>query len=119
LKSVSAQVQQLTTERDAAQSKLEATDAELAKAKEATQQANAKASELENAANQAKDAEAQRAQIQSALDEANKELCNQAQSENCYKTRQGQQQSANPARSDRARGKKVRMRSGHAICFRS
>jgi hypothetical protein len=33
--------------------------------------------------------------------------CNQAQSENCCKTCQGQQQSANPARSNRARGKGV------------
>ena len=33
--------------------------------------------------------------------------CNQAQSENCYKTCQGQQQSANPACSGRARGKRV------------
>ena len=33
--------------------------------------------------------------------------CDQAQSENCYKTCQGQQQNANPARSGRARGKRV------------
>jgi multidrug resistance efflux pump len=46
----------------------------IAKAKEATQEASAKASELENTANQAKDAEAERTQIQSALDEANKEI---------------------------------------------
>ena len=32
---------------------------------------------------------------------------NQAQPENCCKTCQGQQQSANPARSDRVRGKGV------------
>src|SRR5262245_6849828 len=38
LKSVSAQVQQLTNEKDAAQSKLEATDAELGKVKEAAEQ---------------------------------------------------------------------------------
>jgi peptidoglycan hydrolase CwlO-like protein len=56
------------------QSEFEALENELAKAKEATQEASAKASELENAANQAKDAEAERTQIQSALDQANKEI---------------------------------------------
>src|SRR4029453_1140101 len=43
LKLASAQVEQLTRERDAAQSKLESTNAELAKAKEAAEQANTKA----------------------------------------------------------------------------
>ena len=81
LKSVSAWVEQLTTERDAAQSKssenqsqLEAMQNELAKAKEATQQANAKATELETAANAAKDAEAERSKLQAALDQANAEV---------------------------------------------
>jgi phage gp36-like protein len=47
---------------------------ELAKAKEATEQANAKAADLENVANEAKDAEADRTKIQSALDQANAEI---------------------------------------------
>ena len=47
---------------------------ELAKAKEATQQANAKATELENVANEAKDAETERTKTQSALDQANAEI---------------------------------------------
>lgn len=47
---------------------------ELAKAKEATQQANAKATELETAANAAKDAEAERSKLQAALDQANAEI---------------------------------------------
>jgi predicted nucleic acid-binding Zn-ribbon protein len=71
----------VSAERDAAQTKLsenqsefEAIENELAKAKEATQEASAKASELENAANHAKDAEVERTQIQSALDQANKEI---------------------------------------------
>jgi chromosome segregation ATPase len=81
LKSVSAQVEQLTSERDAAQSKLtenqtqlEAIQNELAKVKEATEEVKAKAAELEKAANKANDAEAERTQAQSALDEANKEI---------------------------------------------
>jgi chromosome segregation ATPase len=82
LKSVSAQVAQLKTEKDAAQSKLtenqsklEATDAELANAKEATEQANARVTELESAgANTAKEAETERSKLQTALDQANKEI---------------------------------------------
>jgi chromosome segregation ATPase len=82
LKSVSAQVEQLKTEKDAAQSKLtenqsklEATDAELANAKEATEQANARVTELESAgANTAKEAETERSKLQTALDQANKEI---------------------------------------------
>ena len=77
LQSVSAQVEQVTTERDAAQSKfsenqsqLEAMQNELAKAKEATQQANARATELETAANAATDAESERSKLQAALDQA-------------------------------------------------
>jgi chromosome segregation ATPase len=75
------QLKSMSAERDALQSKLsenqsefEALENELAKAKEATQEASAKASELENAANQSKDAEAERTQIQLALDQANKEI---------------------------------------------
>src|SRR5690242_6227674 len=74
-------MEQLKTEKDTAESKLiknqaefEAIQNELARAKEATQEASAKASELENAENQTKAAEAERTQIQSALDEANKEI---------------------------------------------
>jgi uncharacterized coiled-coil DUF342 family protein len=75
LKSVSAQVQQLTNEKDAAQSKLEATDAELGKVKEAAEQANARFTELESAgANTAKEAEAERSKLQTALDAANTEI---------------------------------------------
>ena len=96
LKSVSAQVEQLKTEKDAAQSKLTenqsefgAMENELAKAKEATQEATARATELEKAANQATEAEAERAQIQSALDQANKEI-------EQLKTQLEQQQAAPP-----------------------
>jgi hypothetical protein len=74
-------VEKLTAERDTArfklsenQSQLEAMKSELATAKEATQQANAKATELENAANAAKDTETERSKMQSALDQANKEI---------------------------------------------
>jgi chromosome segregation ATPase len=75
-------VEQLKTEKDAAQSKLtenqsklEATDAELANAKEATEQANARVTELESAgANTAKEAETERSKLQTALDQANKEI---------------------------------------------
>jgi chromosome segregation ATPase len=96
LKSVSAQVEQLTSERDAARSKLsdtqselekakettqqtnaklEATEAELEKVKEAAEQANAKATEFKSAgANTAKDAEAERSKLQAALDQANAEI---------------------------------------------
>jgi signal transduction protein with GAF and PtsI domain len=50
-------------------------DAELAKAKEATEQANARATELESAgANTAKDAEAERSKLQAALDQANAQI---------------------------------------------
>jgi chromosome segregation ATPase len=75
------QLKSVSAERDALQSKLsenqsdfEAVGNELAKAKEAMQQANAKASELENAANEAKDAEAERGKMQGALDQANAEI---------------------------------------------
>ena len=81
LATASTQLKQLTTERDTAQSKMsekqsefEAMENELAKAKEATQQANAKATELENVANEAKDAETERSKLQAALDQANKEI---------------------------------------------
>jgi chromosome segregation ATPase len=96
LKSVSSLVQQLTAERDAAQSRLSDTQSELAKAKEATQQANAKleateaefekakeaaeqansrVTELESAgANTAKEAETERSKLQAALDQANTEI---------------------------------------------
>jgi peptidoglycan DL-endopeptidase CwlO len=73
------QLKSVSAERDAAKSKfsekqseLEAMENELAKAKEATEQA--KAAELENAANAAKDAEAERSKMQSALDQANAEI---------------------------------------------
>ena len=46
----------------------------IAKAKEATQEASAKASELENAANTAKEAETERSQLEAALDQANSEI---------------------------------------------
>jgi chromosome segregation ATPase len=82
LKSVSAQVEQLKTEKDAAQSKLserqsefEAMQNELAKAKEASEQANARVTQLESAgANTAKEAETERSKLQAALDEANAEI---------------------------------------------
>jgi len=47
---------------------------ELAKAQEATQQANAKATELETAANAATDAESERSKLQAALDQATVEI---------------------------------------------
>jgi chromosome segregation ATPase len=82
LKSISAQVEQLKSENDAAQSKLtenqsklEATDDELANAKEAMEQANARVTELQSAgANTAREAEAERSKLQAALDEATKEI---------------------------------------------
>jgi chromosome segregation ATPase len=82
LKWVSAQVEQLKTERDAAQSKLserqsefEAMQNDLAKAKEATEQANTRATELESAgANTAKETETERNKLQAALDQANTEI---------------------------------------------
>ena len=75
LKSISAQVGQVTRERDAAQSKLESTNAELAKAKESAEQANTKATELENAANSSKEAETERSKLlQAALDQADAEI---------------------------------------------
>jgi chromosome segregation ATPase len=50
-------------------------DAELAKAKEAVEQANAKTTELESAgANTAKEAETERTKLQTALDQANAEI---------------------------------------------
>ena len=75
LEVATAQVERLTTDIDTAQSKLETMAIELAKAKEGTEQANAKATELEEtAANIAKDAEAERSKLQVALDQANAEI---------------------------------------------
>ena len=78
MKSASAQIQQLTTERDAAQSKLneerstlEATNAELQKVKEAAEQANARTTESEN---MARGAETQRNELKATIDKANAEI---------------------------------------------
>jgi hypothetical protein len=50
-------------------------NAELAKAKEAAEQANTKATELENAANSSKEAETERSKLlQAALDQADAEI---------------------------------------------
>lgn len=68
-------MERLTTERDAAQSKLESMDDELAKATEEAEQAKARATELESAgANTAKEAETERGKLQAALDQANTEI---------------------------------------------
>ena len=65
----------MQTHPPAAQSKLEATDAELGKVKEAAEQANERFTELESAgANTAKEAEAERTKLQAALDAANTEI---------------------------------------------
>ena len=68
-------MEQIKTEKDAAQSKLESTDDELAKAKEATEQANARVTQSERAgANTAKEAETERSRLKAALDQANTEI---------------------------------------------
>jgi chromosome segregation ATPase len=74
LKSVSAERDTTQSKFSENQSQLEAMQNEFAKAKEATQQANAKATELETAANAAKDTEAERSKLQAALDQANAEI---------------------------------------------
>ena len=57
------------------QSQLEAMQNELAEAKAATEQANARATEFESAgANTAKEAETERSKLQAALDQANAEI---------------------------------------------
>ena len=69
------EINQTQAEVAKSDTKLEAMAAELAKAKEVTEQANVKATELEEtAAGIVKDAEAERKKLQAALDQANAEI---------------------------------------------